>query len=118
MSTVLIENKKPILGIGKSIEFHCLEHHLRKNDQNGRHRVNILRVTRVNQSAGRPTAVGGRNSRGQPWTAMMAVDGRDGCGRPRTTVAAVDGNEQLVTAVDGSDGCGRMPAAVDNRGRP
>ena len=77
-----------------------------------------MRVTRVNQSAGRPTAVGGRNSRGQPWTAMMAVDGRDGCGRPRTTVAAVDGNEQLLTAVDGSDGCGRMPTAADRRGRP
>ena len=76
-----------------------------------------MRITRVKQSAGRPTAVGGRNSRGQPWTAMMAVDGRDGCGRPRTTVAAVDGNEQLLTAVDGSDGCGRMPTAVDRRGR-
>ena len=87
-------------------------------DQNRRHRVNILRITRVKQSAGRPTAVGGRNSRGQPWTAMMAVDGRDGCGRPRTTVAAVDGNEQLLTAVDGSDGCGRMRTAVDRRGRP
>ena len=77
-----------------------------------------MRITRVKQSAGRPTAVGGRNSRGQPWTAIMAVDGRDGCGRPRTTVAAVDGNEQLLTAVDGSDGCGRMPTAVDRRGRP
>ena len=76
-----------------------------------------MRITRVKQSAGRPTAVGGRNSRGQPWTAIMAVDGRDGCGRPRTTVAAVDGNEQLLTAVDGSDGCGRMPTAVDRRGR-
>ena len=77
-----------------------------------------MRITRVKQSAGRPTAVGGRNSRGQPWTAIMAVDGRDGCGRPRTTVATVDGNEQLLTAVDGSDGCGRMRTAVDRRGRP